>query len=170
MRVAILAAATALLFAPAALAGERVPEYSWGKLGISFDQYRRDAVECGRRGAYRDVSNTDAARVFKRATSQLQSNESIIGADTSPDVMLSTHIISARIVEGTRPEKRIGEVRVYMEEAMNACLAERGYTRFRLTREQRRRLGHLRYGTPARHQYLFSLATDPEILSKQAVV
>ncbi|MCW3845702.1 hypothetical protein OF829_00510 [Sphingomonas sp. LB-2] len=178
----------ALLAAPA----PRAPEVSWGKAGISFEQYRRDAVECGRMGANRDVSGTNAARIFRNATQQLDTvsdgGSGVVvnmwetdhldasgGAtgntryEEAPTQAVETGQRQSRIVESTRPQKRIGEVRVFMEDAVNQCLAERGYTRFRLTREQRSRLGHLRYGTPERHAYLFSLASDPHVLETQAV-
>jgi hypothetical protein len=164
MRLVILAAATALLAAPMPLAAAPAPEFSWGKPGITIEQYRLDAVQCGRKGYYRDVSNTDAAKVFKRATSMIENNEGASGWGS-----LQTYILSAQIVQSTQPEKRMAEVRVYLEEAVITCLTGRGYTRFRLTKEQRARLGRLHLGSPERHAFMFSLASDPEVLAKQAV-
>ena len=161
MRLAILAAA--LLAAPLPVAAAPAPEFSWGKIGITIEQYRRDAVECGRKGYYRDVSGTNAAKLFKRATSMLETNEGMGGGGG-----LDTYITSARIVESTQPEKRMAEVRAFLEEAVTTCLTGRGYTRFRLTKAQRARLSKLHFGSPERHAFLFSLATDPNVLAKQA--
>jgi hypothetical protein len=191
MRLVILAAATALLTAPAPAIAAPAPEYSWGKTGITIEQYRRDAVECGRKGANRDVSGTNAARIFRNATQQLDTvsdSGSAVVNMWQPDSLDASfgstgntryaeapvHVVetaqrTSQIVEGTRPQKRIAEVRVFMEGAITACLVERGYTRFRLTREQRASLRRLRPGSPERHAFMFSLASDPRVLATQAV-
>lgn len=189
MRLAILA--TALLVTPVPLSAAPAPEYSWGKAGITLEQYRHDAVECGRMGHYRDVSGTNAARIFRNASGQLHTISSGSGVvvnmwetdhldasggatgntryEEAPTMAVETSRKQSQIVESTRPQKRIAEVRVFMEEAVTTCLTERGYTRFRLTAEQRKRLSHLRPGSPERHAFLFSLASDPRVLASQAV-
>src|SRR4051794_12285951 len=48
-----------------------VPQQSWGKAGISFDQYRQDAIECGREGYYLDISQTADAKELVRASRRL---------------------------------------------------------------------------------------------------
>jgi hypothetical protein len=73
------------------------------------------------------------------------------------------------VVEFTRPQHRINQIRDLMRVAMDACLTELGYTRFRLTDPQRETLSHLRYGRPERHAYLHRLASDPAVLVAQAV-
>ena len=190
MRLAALAAA-ALLATPAPLAAAPAPEFSWGKTGITIEQYRRDAVECGRKGYYRDVSGTNAARIFRNASHQIDAVSDSGGAtvsmwdtrslDSGGGTSLNARVEQApvqlversqrvgRLVAGTRPEKRMAEVRVYLEEAVTTCLTERGYSRFRLTREQRAKLRHLHLGSPERHAFMFSLASNPEVLAKQAV-
>ena len=59
----------------AALAGAAVaapaPQESWGKAGVSLDQYRQDALECGLQGHYTDISKTEDAKEFVRASRQL---------------------------------------------------------------------------------------------------
>ena len=173
MRLVILAAATALLVTPVPLAAAPSPEYSWGKAGITIEQYRRDAVECGRKGYYRDVSGTDAARIFREASQQFEtiadsgsatvSMWDTTSLDASGGTSLNARVEQApvqlversqrvgQLVAGTRPEKRMAEVRVYLEEAVTTCLTDRGYTRFRLTSEQRAKLSHLHLGSPERH-------------------
>ena len=163
----------ALAFAVAAPAGAREqPAVSWGKAGVSFDQYRQDAVECGRAGYYLDVSDTEAARVFKTATSRLESNESDLQTSGSLGDMTRIMAIvgySAQIVEGTRPREQMKQVRKLMDDTVAACLAGRGYVRFQLTAEQRDQLRHFRRGTVQRHAFLYGLATDPSVLSAQAI-
>jgi hypothetical protein len=148
---------------------------SWGKPGVSIDQYRTDAITCGRAGYYLDVSNTEAAHVFKNATSRLETNEtdlSLIAMDPSPNraAMLANIVNrSARIVEGTRPDERMKEVGALMQAKVDDCLKGRGYVRFRLTPEQRKHLAHLHLGSVERHVYLYQLATDPTVLKTQAM-
>jgi hypothetical protein len=55
-------------------------------------------------------------------------------------------------------------------DALRFCLASRGYIEFSLTKEQRAQLSRLEQGSEARRQYLFSLGTDPDVLSRQRVV
>lgn len=171
MRLVLACLIGVALAAPAQGASPRAL-VSWGKAGVSFAQYRNDAVQCGRKGYYRDVSGTEAAQVFKRATRQLDSNEA--GMQTAAlvgetDRLMSIIGQSARIVEGTRPELRMREVRTVLNDTVATCLTARGYVRFGLTEAQRRRLNHLRRGTPARHEFLYGLGSDPKVLAAQAV-
>jgi len=142
---------------------------SWGKPGVPFERYRADAVECGVQAHYTDVSGTEAAKVLKQASRQLENNEAAVSVATSPDEVVQNAAQSARIVEAARPAERIGEVRQVLYANLDECLLARGYRAFRLTREQERRLHKLRVGTPERHAFLYSLASDPQVLSTQAV-
>jgi len=158
-------AAACLLSAP--LAAARTEAVSWGKPGVSIDQYRIDAITCGRAGYYMDVSNTEAAQVFKGATSQLQTNETDLTNAMGPRV-LDIVTQSARIVEATRPEARMRDVAGLMQAKVDDCLRQRGYVRFRLTDAQRKQLGHLHLGSAERHAFLYRLATDSAVLKDQA--
>jgi hypothetical protein len=172
MRAMLASLIAVALMAPVTTAAAKHEAVSWGKAGVSFDQYRNDAVQCGRKGYYRDVSHTDAAQVFKTATRRLENNDAqmqsaaIAGDDYGT---MNAVAQSANIVESTRPDQRMKEVRTLLNETVANCLAARGYSRFRLTEAQQRRLGHLRRGTPQRHEFLYSLASDPAILTAQAI-
>jgi len=168
-----------LLSAPALCA--RTEPVSWGKPGVSIEQYRRDAVECGRAGYYLDVSETEAAHVFKAATGQLQANEAslpslaMLAGDGPPEERRAAALEvgdivgrSAHIVDATRPQERIKAVGTLMQGTVDDCLRQRGYIRFRLTEAQRKQLGRLHLGSPARHAYLYELATNPAVLKDQA--
>jgi hypothetical protein len=150
------------------VAAARTEATSWGKPDVSIDQYRTDAITCGRAGYYADVSGTEAAHVFKRATSELEANEAgLPGA--SPDDRLSCVLTSGQIVQSTRPEERMKDVGQLMQARVDDCLRGRGYIHFRLTRDQRRRLEHLHLGSAERHLYLYRLATDPDVLKQQGM-
>ena len=167
MRRRLYAASLAMILA-APLSAARTETSSWGKAGISIDQYRTDSITCGRAGYYADVSNTDAAHVFKDATRQLQANETDLANATGPRIMdIVTQ--SAHIVDNTNAPQRMKDVGALIQAKVDDCLKARGYTRFRLTPAQRRQLSRLHYGSAERHIYLYRLATDPAVLRSQAM-
>ena len=169
-----------LLSAP--LVAARTEAVSWGKPGVQIEQYRRDAIECGRAGYYLDVSKTEAAQVFKTAAGQLGANEAslpsfaMLAQGGPPEervaaAMAAADIVgrSAHLVDATRPQDRIKAVGTLMRGTVDDCLRQRGYIRFRLTEAQRKQLSRLHLGSPARHAYLYRLATDPVVLRDQAM-
>ena len=52
--------------------------------------------------------------------------------------------------------------------ALNSCYAERGYKEFKLTAEQRAKLGSLQPGSNEYLQYLSQIGADPAIVNAQA--
>jgi len=165
-RFACAALLAALMAGP--LAAARTEAVSWGKPGISIDQYRTDSIGCGRAGYYADISHTEAAHVFKDATRRLQTNESDLANATGPRI-LDIVTRSAHIVDGTNAPERVKDVGALMQSKVDDCLKNRGYVRFRLSDAQRRHLERLHLGSAERHIYLYRLATDPDVLRAQAM-
>ena len=173
--VAILALAAS----PAAAS----PATSWGKAGVSFEAYRSDAISCLREAAATDLRGTAPARALILASRQIETGQSndytpmINGAGgTSPtagrpsfDPSSETYLRVAHAQNAAQVDRHIGEAREILEARLEQCLAGRGYQRFRLTREQRRRLDRLPERAPERQAYLHSLASDPQILAAQAL-
>lgn len=159
-----------LLLVPTSLAAAKTEPVSWGKTGVSIEQYRQDAVECGRAGYYLDVSQTDAARVFKQASAQLDANENAMHS-LAADPLDAAHVAgqSQHIVDATRPEERFAEIRKLQQDAVTKCLKDRGYRAFRLTRAQQAQLRGLKLGSVERRTYLYRLAVDPQVLAGQAL-
>jgi hypothetical protein len=169
MRHAILLAALAAATLASQAGAATSERYSWGKPGVSLDQYRRDAVKCGRAGYYADITKTDAVKVFRRATRELENNETDLGTPgNSLDHTMTIVTASAHIVDATRPEVRMQEVKTIQVDRMTRCLTGLGYIRFELTREQQAHLRRLHLGSPERHAYLYGLASDPAVLKAQA--
>lgn len=173
-------AVASLLSAP--LAAARTEATSWGKPGVSIDQYRTDAITCGRAGYYMDVSSTEAAHVFKDATKELETNETDLNSQANlpqsgnpmddPGYLYRIMGIvsrSDRIVQNARPTERMKAVGTLMQAKVDDCLKGRGYVRFRLTSGQRKHLERLHLGSVERHVYLYQLGTDPEVLKAQAM-
>ena len=167
MRSPLILAIFAFTALPAMAAD--APANSWGKAGISFDDYRRDSVECGREAYYLDIAETEQAAILKRASTQLEMHDGSFAAGDDPVTDAVRHgAQSEQIRAAARADKQIRELRRMMDDRLAQCLVTRGYTRITLTREQRDALEELKKGTPQRHQYLFALASDPVVLARQA--
>ena len=178
--VAAIAVSAALLAAPAA--AKPKPVDSWGRAGVDFETYRTDARECALQGHYADVSETEQAKTFARATKRLEaSDDTSMGpaiatpaADNAPapDTMYRTNAIAARteqIRAGIRPEKLMGELHQGLEGVVESCLLDRGYSQFRLTESQAKSLSKLEKGSDERRHFLHALAADPAVLENQAL-
>jgi hypothetical protein len=167
--------AVSLLGLAATLAGAApAPEDSWGKGGVSLAQYRQDAIDCAVQGYSLDISKTEDAQEFVRATRELESipggmivqNIGSSPATNSVDVV-SWAGIQQHIVDSIRPEERFKNIKAMQVAATDQCLISRGYSKFRLTDDQRRQLKHLKFGSDQRRVYLYSLATNPAVLQSQ---
>ena len=178
----------------ATLPGGTTTQVSWGKPGVSFDTYRAEAVLCGRQGANMDVSNTPEAATLIYASRRIETiNETGVpnsgnnvrdlipvggvAMDGTLDQTYNPEIARSleqsnrigRVVQGARLDVQLKRTGERMQSAIDTCLANHGYRRFRLTDDQRRHLRKLRSGSPERHAYLFSLASDPRVLERQGI-
>jgi hypothetical protein len=177
--VALLCISGAAMAAPA-------PEASWGKAGVSLQDYRLDATLCLRTVEHLDLQGTEPAEALVRGTRRIDTiyaqaggefggagapagQSQPAGGQASPGGAIQPGGQVMNVVEFTRPQHRINQIRALMRVAMHACLTELGYTRFRLTEEQREALRRLRYGEPERHAFLHRLASDPAVLAAQAL-
>ena len=180
MRYLFAVSACALIIgAPASSA--TAPKESWGKAGVTLTQYRQDALYCGLRGYYTDISQTDDAKAFVKASKQLDAvtsggasapmtvDSSATGPNTtnSVDQLAQYAATQQHIVESIRPDERFKSIKKTLVSTDEECLAGRGYSKFALTDEQRKALSKLKDGSDARRAYLYSLASDPEILQNQ---
>ena len=168
-------AATAAVAAPA-------PKESWGKAGITLAQYRQDSLECGLKGYYTDIAQTDDAKAFVKASKQLDAittgasvpmtvESNATGPDTTnaADQMAAYAAQQQHIVDNVRPGERYKSIKQTLESKTDECLISRGYTKFALTDQQRHALRRLKPGSDQRRQYLYSLASSPAVLQAQKV-
>src|SRR4051812_32939566 len=185
-----------ILYAVAAVSGCSVngntPVTSWGKQGISMLDYRTDAGQCALIGATSGYDGNGA----KNAGGISGQNSSVpaigpsgggagaansaanggggsvsgasrtIGSGTYRDGA-SPDFVNRAVTQQQSQEMAAQRAR---NDALRFCLASRGYIEFALTAEQRAKLSRLEQGSEERRQYLFSLGTDPDVLSKQQVV
>jgi hypothetical protein len=164
----LLVGLCAVTLSTSATAGSE-PRESWGKAGVSLAQYHSDAVSCASLAYYRDVSQTDGAKRLVAASRQIDTLVSFVSTAGEPYYSNPAVGAIARTVELARPDKAYHEVATLQQTTLDGCLTKLGYVRFRLTEEQRQRLGKLHNGSDARRVYLHSLASDSAILSAQHI-
>jgi len=133
------------------------PSESWGKAGVTYDQYRLDAFGCSSEGYNFDISQTEAAQAFIDASRRLETE---IGSGVDPYSYQT-------IVNNARPDVLLHDIKHLQLSVVEQCLVKRGYTKFRLNDQQRDRLKKLKVGSTERHMYLYTLGTDPKVLSAQ---
>lgn len=160
MRPALLLFALTAIAVPANAAR---PTISWGKPGVTLDEYRADAVACGVQGAFHDVSKTEPAKAVIAAQEWNDRNLNMPMNGAGMDMAEQQQ----RMVQRFRPEQRLAQVQTLLVSQTERCLFDRGYHPFRLTKEQDRTLRRLKLGSPARHTYLHGLAADPAVLQAQ---
>lgn len=172
---------TALLTTAILLAGLAGPaaayvrrDESWGKLGVSYLQYRTDAVEC----AY--DAETKAPVAIAQVDLTFMTDGIMPDATPSPPPQMNSDAsapnpgLDARVALDYAAQtqmhmnKHWRTVAQQLEPALAACLKGRGYQRFRLTDPQMDELKRLSAGTRARNVYLWTLAVDPTVLKTQA--
>jgi hypothetical protein len=151
------------------------PGVSWGKAGISLDQYRRDAIACGLHASGSDLEGTDPAKAMVVASRRIENDPNggpnAVQDGTQPPGAaydaLGSSGSTASVTE--MANRQIGKAGDILKRELERCLAGLGYHPFKLTGEQKRKLARLPAGSDARHAYLHSLASNPDILEHQAV-
>ncbi len=125
---------------------------SWSKKYITYEVYKKDAVECAKLGYYRDVSKDEPAKKFLRGfrTADEGINQANMGG-ASVDKWRNSILI-------TQPDKRIREVQDIQVNAVEDCLLKKGYKQFSLSKDQKQNLSKYPHGSEERRNYLYSLA------------
>ena len=149
-------------------------DVSWGKAGVSLYDYRLDGAECAWQAMSLDVSGTAAAQTLVRASRELNHIVDTAWMSYStgtPNAMAvgSPGIAYQQALHKYRTDEQFAAVRDLQYDTLGRCLAERGYSRFQLTAEQRATLKHLRRGSDERRAFLYGLASDREVLQRQAL-
>jgi hypothetical protein len=124
---------------------------SWARPYVGFEEYRRDADQCSN-------AAFQARLWFGPIVHLAQATHAMA---TDPWSYARARQIFVHGVTRTVAEQ--------LQDAVDRCLFDRGYRRFRLSEEQNRRLGRLHRGTVERARFLHSLAADPAVLGTQAL-
>jgi hypothetical protein len=152
-----IAAALAVAFCGPAAARRVGPgnDMSWGKAGVSLEDYWVDSATCGHQAAAIDLRGTAPAEALVLASRKM---------DNWSDF---ESIVSAMRVAA--PEVQWNRAATIMRHELETCLTQHGYVKFKLTKAQTRRLRKLAVGSLERRKYLYSLASDPAVLEAQAL-
>ena len=156
--IATLAATLSLAVWTGSASAERIApgsDTSWGKDGVSLEEYWTDSAMCGHQAAAIDLSNTDPGKAL------------VIASRLSENITESSAMIIA--VRMGAPEIQWNRAATIMRRELESCLARRGYVKFKLTKDQAHHLQKLELGSLERRKYLYSLASDPGILKAQAL-
>jgi hypothetical protein len=155
--LSIAAALAAALPAQSASANRIGPGYetSWGKAGVSLEQYWVDSATCGHQAAGVDLTGSDPAKALILASRILENQNGL------EDIAQATRIAA--------PEIQWNRAATILRRQLEQCLTERGYIKFKMTKSQARHLRKLEVGSLERREYLYSLASDPAVLEAQAL-
>lgn len=124
---------------------------SWGRPNVSFAEYRADADQCSN-------AAFDAKLWVQPIYHLIRA-----GYGMSMDVLSYAHAQHLVFHAITR------NIADQLQDAVDRCLIDRGYTRFHLTDAQNRELSRFHRGTMERSQFLHSLAADPRVMAAQAI-
>lgn len=160
--LALTALTCVLLAATAAQAQRQRGDESWGKTGISYLQYRTDAVEC----AYK--VGKDAPVEYAEVDLIFGTNIALPTAEKDVDMPMR-ELVDAAAPNPGRMSHPYRMVASQLQQPLAKCLGDRGYRRFRMTKDQVKELRSLSPGSKARQVYLWNLAVDPEIQQRQVV-
>lgn len=150
---------------------ETPPVVSWGKPGVSFDDYRRDSIECGRRGAATSMKGRrefDAVMLgLSRQDTDIDIGRSLPPSPAQEDPAQKLARDYALNGAKSRPEPKVKALQSFLEENVEACLSEKGYVRFSLTPRQAADLGRLKKGSEGRFRFLHALASHEAVIRQQ---
>lgn len=176
MRIASLTALVAAIAVTSVAGAAQPPKHniSWGKAGVSFEDYTADSWACAGEAITQDISKTEPVRALITASRELDQaalTDWMYGSAAGPGYVNSAAgagIDSARVMMKYRPDLQFAAVRQIQYRTMVSCLIRRGYTPFELTADQVGHLRKLRRGSVERRAYLHSLGSDPAVLGQQS--
>lgn len=153
-------AVVSMLAAPVGAVGKKAEE-SWGKAGISFEQYRADALECANRAYGVEPEVKPYGPVAFDTIPVPAANWLSLEPGRVP-------VYTTTYAEGYRHAMWMDVVE-QLQATVDRCLAARGYSKFRLTAAQMARLRRLPRGSAERQAFLYSLGSDARVVASQAV-
>ena len=172
MLVALLVMACSAATNADAQSRRQNPVVTWGKAGVSFEEYRADSIACATEAYYLDISNSTAAQRLVAASRQFQSiDDNRPNPQTRP--LRSDEIANFAADQGStmshyRADRQFDAIADIQQHNLDSCLIHRGYHQFRLTESQQQQLRRLGRGSDERRLYLHRLAADAEVLRRHS--
>ena len=179
--IMLVAASAALLSACATPQG---PKTAWGKPGVSKVEYVTDLGTCTAQAAMTQdktgnqetagglSGQNNAANNGLKQSNTAQPGSGSSAGSASPIGGGGMYRDSAPpdVVNRAVNQQQAAEIAATRAKsvALNSCYAERGYKEFKLTAEQRAKLGSLQPGSNEYLQYLSQIGADPAVVNAQA--
>lgn len=162
--------ALAAMIAPAP--ATKNPVFSWGKPGVTQQNFERSALECTRPVATADVSADPSAKAYVAGFEVLdrENNMPPMPVPQSDDPNLVRADRQVRLKRMYSPERKVDALQNELQSRVDACLKANGYVRFALSDDQRRALTRLKRGSDERRRYLYTLGADADIVARQRVM
>jgi len=164
IRLATVAALSlALVSTPVGALKVKKRDESWGKPGVTFAQYRADALEC--------ANATYGAPIALHPLPPMPTGFLGIAVQNGEVLDLRpghVKLYTTTLVEGVKHATWM-DISEQLQKVLDSCLVEKGYTRFRLTAGQMQRLGHLKHASPERLQFLYQLGSDATVVVPQKI-
>jgi hypothetical protein len=144
---------------------------AWGKPGVSKPDYGNDIGMCTGLASQQASGNgaNTAGGVNGRNNSSSSDVANAGGGAGTPAGGTYQGMASGDFAQRAATQQRAQEMAVkrMQAEAFRNCLVERGYQEFKLTPEQRAKLGSLKNGSEEYYEYLYSLGSDAQVVGAQ---
>jgi hypothetical protein len=164
----ILFAAGAALALCACATTTSSPPTSWGKAGVSKQDYGNDVGMCtGIASQVGSGSGVNTAGGVSGRNSGAGGSGAAPGSSGTVAGGTYQGMASSDYAQRAATQQRSQEMAAKraQTDAYKSCLAERGYKEFTLSAEQRAHLATLKAGSNEYHEYLYSLGTDPAVVN-----
>ena len=179
MKSIVLVAASAALLSACAAQG---PKTAWGKPGVSKVDYVTDLGTCTAQAAMTLDKSGNQETAGGLSGQNSAANNGLKQANTAQPGASSPGTaapIGGTIYRDSAPpdvvnravnQQQAAEIAATRAKAvaLNACYTERGYKEFKLTAEQRAKLGSMQPGSNEYLQYLSQIGADPAVVNAQA--
>lgn len=159
----VFALSLALVATPVGALNVQKRDESWGKPGVTFAQYRADALECANLTYGAPISLNPLPPMPTGIFGVAMPNGELLDLEPNHVVIYTT-----TLVEGVK-HARWMDISEQLQKVLDTCLVEKGYSRFRLTAGQMQTLDRLKRLSPERQQYLFQLGSDRQVVGAQKI-
>jgi hypothetical protein len=164
-----------------ASAKQDAPQTVWAKTGVSYEQYRGDALECGKKGLASNIDNSDEVKTLAHASQQLDAADAsaqasmnmAAGPTGQSDLASAAMDRSAQeqaIVAAAQPARQYAGIKEKMFQVVRRCMIDHGYAKIVLTESQRKEYAGIKGDADMRRTYIHKLASDPHVLETQRQV
>ncbi len=148
------------------------PPTAWGKAGVSKSDFGNDIGMCTGLASQAATGNGEnsAGGVSGRSTSTAGGAANAGGGAGTPAGGTYQGMASSDYAQRAATQQRTQEMAIKraQAEAYQACLVDRGYVEYALTPEQSAKLASFKSGSNEYYEYLYSLSSDPAVVSKTA--